>query len=174
MGGVWFGHKGKGVKWGGRGGGVVAMAKQRRDSGWVGGVVVVCVGEGVGVWGGGWWVGRPTHWVVDLGETGGRNLLPWRPGRTADHPSGIQQRMAAPVTVVERGVGQYVVGFEVGMAVIVEGVAMVNLCGDSTNGQVHLGQPPGGVVGFLTVDGDGVNPAAVGLDEPLAGDEHTT
>ncbi len=42
----------------------------------------------------------------------------------------------------------------VGVAVIVEGVAMGDLRVDAANGKVHLGEPPGGVVGFLAVDGD--------------------
>src|SRR3990167_7894867 len=56
--------------------------------------------------------------------------------------------------------------------VVVEGVAMGDLRVDATDGEVHLGEAPGGVVGLLAVDGDVAELAAVGLDELLAGDEH--
>src|SRR5260370_23336145 len=36
------------------------------------------------------------------------------------------------------------------------------------NGEVHLGQPPGGVVGFLPIDGDiPLGPAAVAVTRPV-------
>ncbi|MEA3220284.1 MAG: hypothetical protein OZX49_01390 [Immundisolibacter sp.] len=49
---------------------------------------------------------------------------------------------------------------------------MRDLCVDAADGEVHLGQPPGGVVGLLAVDGDVAEPAGVGLDELLALHEH--
>ena len=58
------------------------------------------------------------------------------------------------------------------MLVVVEGVAVGDLRVDAADGEVHLGQPPGGVVGLLAVDGDVAELAAVGLDELLAADEH--
>jgi hypothetical protein len=57
---------------------------------------------------------------------------------------------------------------------MVEGIAVANLRIDATDGEVHLGQAPGGVVGFLAVDGDVAELAAVGFDELFAADEHTT
>ena len=54
------------------------------------------------------------------------------------------------------------------MLVVVEGVAVAEVGVDAADGQVHLGQPPGGVVGLLAVDGDVAELAAVGLDELLA------
>ena len=48
------------------------------------------------------------------------------------------------------------------MAVVVETVAMLDPALDAADGEVHLGQPPGRVVGFLPVDRDVVlRPAAV-------------
>ncbi len=58
------------------------------------------------------------------------------------------------------------------MPVVVKGVAVGDLRVDAADGEVHLGQAPGGVVGFLAVDGDVSQLAAVGLDELLAADEH--
>src|ERR1019366_7300868 len=43
---------------------------------------------------------------------------------------------------------------------------------DAANGQVHLGEPPGGVVALLTVDGDVADTAAVRLDEAFGLDKH--
>ena len=82
------------------------------------------------------------------------------------------QQFAAPVAVVEGRIGQHVVGFEVRMPVVVEGVAVGNLRVDAADGEVHLGQPPRGVIRFLPVNGDVANLAAVGLDELLAAHEH--
>ena len=66
----------------------------------------------------------------------------------------ILQQFAAPVAVVEGRIGQHEVGLEVRVPVVVEGVAMGDLRVDAADGEVHLGQPPGGVVGLLAVDGD--------------------
>src|SRR5438045_1396399 len=54
----------------------------------------------------------------------------------------------------------------------VEGVAVGDLRVDAADGEVHLGQPPGGVVGLLTVDGDVADLSAVGFDKLLALHEH--
>jgi len=74
--------------------------------------------------------------------------------------------------VVEGRIGEHVVGLEVGVPVVVEGVAVGDLRVDTSDGEVHLCQPPGGVVRLLPVDGDVADLAAVGLDELLAGHEH--
>ena len=58
------------------------------------------------------------------------------------------------------------------MLVVVEGVAVADLRVDAADGEVHLGQPPGGVVRLLPVDGDVADAPAVRLDELLALDEH--
>ena len=65
------------------------------------------------------------------------------------------QQLAAPVAVVEGRVGQDVVGLQVGVQVAVEavGVLRAQVAVDAADGQVHLGQPPGGVVRLLAVDG---------------------
>jgi len=58
------------------------------------------------------------------------------------------------------------------VAIVVKGVAVSDLAVDAADGQVHLGQAPGGIVGFLPIDGDVADGAGVGLDELFAGDEH--
>ena len=70
------------------------------------------------------------------------------------------QQLAAPVAVVERRIGQDVVGLEVRVQVAVEAVGVLRpeVAVDAADGQVHLGQPPGGVVGLLAVDADVADP----------------
>ena len=63
------------------------------------------------------------------------------------------EQLAAPVAVVEGRIGEHVVGLEVGVPVVVEGVAVSNLRVDAADGEVHLGQPPSGVVRLLPVEG---------------------
>ena len=58
------------------------------------------------------------------------------------------------------------------MAVVVERVAVRDLGVDPADGEVHLGQAPGRVVGLLAVDADVADAPGVRLDEPLALDEH--
>ena len=84
----------------------------------------------------------------------------------------VLQQLAAPVAVVERRIGEHVVGLEVGVTVVVEGVAVRDLGVDAADGEVHLGQAPGGVVRLLAVDRDVADLAGVGLDELLALHEH--
>ena len=68
----------------------------------------------------------------------------------------VLQQIAAPVAVVERRVGEDVVGLEVRVQVAVEavGVFLAEVAVDAANGEVHLGQPPGRVVRLLAVDAD--------------------
>ncbi len=76
----------------------------------------------------------------------------------------VAQAVAAPVGDVERRVGEDEIGLEVGVAVIVEGVAVCDLTLDAADGQVHAGQAPGGVVGLLAEDRDvGRDPGAYRL-----------
>ena len=84
----------------------------------------------------------------------------------------LGEPLAAPVGDVEGWIGQDEVGFEVGMAVVVKAVAVGDLALDATNGQVHPGQSPGGVVGFLAVDGDvGPGLSAVAVAAGVSTDE---
>ena len=76
----------------------------------------------------------------------------------------VAQALAAPVADVEGRIGEDEVGLEVGVAVVVEGVAVGDLAVDAADGEVHLGQPPGGVVRLLAVDADvGLGLAAVAV-----------
>ena len=68
--------------------------------------------------------------------------------------SSSVQPLAAPVGDVERRIGEDEVGLEVGVAVVVEAVAVGDLAFDAADGEVHLGEPPGGVVRLLAVDRD--------------------
>ena len=52
------------------------------------------------------------------------------------------------------GIGQDEVGLQVGMAVVVERVAVGDLALDAPDRQVHLCQPPCGEVRLLAVDRD--------------------
>ena len=47
------------------------------------------------------------------------------------------------------------------MAVVVEAVAVGDLTFDASDGEIHLGEAPGGVVRFLTVDRD-IGPGSPG------------
>ena len=76
-------------------------------------------------------------------------------GRRAELPAlVVAQALAAPVGDVEGRVGEDEVGLQVGVAVVVEGVAVGDLAVDAADGQVHLGEAPGGVVRLLAVDRD--------------------
>ena len=84
----------------------------------------------------------------------------------------LGEPLAAPVGDVEGCIGQDEVGLEVGMAVAVEAVAVGDLALDAADGQVHLGQSPGGVVGLLAVDGDvGPGLSAVAVAAGVSPDE---
>ena len=76
--------------------------------------------------------------VLDPGEVGIAR------GRHSITPALVlAQTPAAPVADVEGRIGEDEVGLEVGEAVIVEGVAVLNLALDAADGEVHLRQPPG-------------------------------
>ena len=66
----------------------------------------------------------------------------------------VSQTLSAPVGDVEGRIGEDVVGPQVGVPVVVEAVAVLDLAHDATYRQIHPGHPPGGVVGLLAVDGD--------------------
>ncbi len=84
----------------------------------------------------------------------------------------LAQAFAAPVGDVERRIGEDEVGLEVRKAVVVEGVALLDLTLDAADGQVHLGQPPGGVVRLLAVNRDvGTSAAAVAVAGRVGTDE---
>jgi hypothetical protein len=107
--------------------------------------------------------------VLHLGEVG---IGDWR---HAVLPAAVVfEQVAAPIGVVEGRIGKDVVGLEVGVQVVVEAVGMfrAEVALDAANRQVHLRQPPGGVVGFLAVDRDVADAPAVGFDEALGLDEH--
>ena len=81
--------------------------------------------------------------------------LALRGGRDAVLPAlVVAQQLAAPVAHIEGRVGEDVVGLEVGVAVVVEGVAVGDLALDAADGEVHAREPPGGVVRLLAVDAD--------------------
>ena len=71
-----------------------------------------------------------------------------------DHAQVVSQPVAAPVRDIERRIGEDEVGLQVRVTVVVEGVAVLYLSFDAAYGEVHLGEPPSGVVRLLPVDED--------------------
>ena len=70
--------------------------------------------------------------------------------RHAVFPAGIvAQLLAAPIADVEGRIGKDKIRFQVGVAVIQEGVAQFQFGVNAANGQVHARQAQGGGVGFL-------------------------
>ena len=96
------------------------------------------------------------------------------PGRGAVFPAGVAFEFAVPPFLdVERGIGHDIVGTEVGVLVVGEAVGglFAEVEVDAADGHVHGGEAPSGGVGFLAVDGEVAELAAVFLDEALALDE---
>lgn len=81
---------------------------------------------------------------------------------------------AVPVGIVERRIGQHVIGLEVFVQVAAErvGVFGAEVAFDAANGQVHHRQPPRRRVGLLTVDRDVADPPAMLFDKLFALHEH--
>jgi len=69
-------------------------------------------------------------------------------------PLVVAQQFAAPVADVERRIGEDVVGLEVRVSIIVKRIAMSDLPVDAADGEVHLSEPPGSVIGLLAVNAD--------------------
>ena len=82
---------------------------------------------------------------------------------------------AEPVGVVEGGIGQDVVGPEVGVERSAEGIGVLGskVSLDAPEGEVHDGEAACGGIAFLAVDADVAQLAAVGFNEFLALDEHS-
>lgn len=74
---------------------------------------------------------------------------------------------AAPVLQVEGGIGHDVVGLEVGVLILEEGIGgdVPEVGGEPAHGEVHLGQLVGGGGEFLPVDGDVLFAAVVAFDK---------
>lgn len=86
----------------------------------------------------------------------------------------LAQAVAAPIGHVERRVGEDVIGFEIGMEVLMEGIGVnfAEIVLNAADGEVHLGKTPGGGVGLLPEDGEVLVTAAVCGDELFGLDEH--
>ena len=101
--------------------------------------------------------------------------------RRAEAPARIAgEALAAPVGDVEGRVGEDEIRLQVRVTVVEETVAMRDLAVDAADGEVHLRQPPCGVVGFLAPDADVAAGAAaiavagrMSLDEIDRLDEHS-
>jgi len=107
--------------------------------------------------------------VLDPGEVGvaGR--------RHTKLPANVFfEAFTAPIAVIERRIGEEEIGFEVLVRVIVERALAVpgDVGLDATNGEVHLAEPPGGLIGFLAVDAEVGAASAVGFDEFFGLHEH--
>ena len=64
----------------------------------------------------------------------------------------VTELLAAPIAVVKGRIGEDVVGLQIGMPIIVEGIAMRDLCVDATDCEVHFREPPRCVIRLLPVD----------------------
>ena len=93
--------------------------------------------------------------------------------RDAELPAHVVV-LAEPVGVVEGRVGEDVVGAEVGMLDVAEGVGvfLADVGLDAADGQIHDGEAARGGVALLAVDGDVAELAAVGFDEFFRLHEH--
>jgi len=97
--------------------------------------------------------------------------------RHAELPAHIlTQPLSSPIAGVEGRIGQDIVRFQVLVQVPVEAVCMLRpeIVINSSDGQVHLGQLPGGGIGLLTINGDISDVAPMSLDEFLALHKHST
>ena len=75
--------------------------------------------------------------------------------RRAESPADVVFHLAeAPVFHIEGRVGEQEVAAQVLVLVVQEGVAPLDIAVNAADRQVHLAQLPGGVVGFLPVNGD--------------------
>ena len=92
--------------------------------------------------------------------------------RTVRPPLVVPQLLATPVGDVEGRIGQDVVGPQVGVAIVAEAVAVLNLALDAPDCQVHPSHAPCRVVRLLPVDGDvATGPAAVAVAGGVCADE---
>lgn len=111
--------------------------------------------------------GEVVNEMLDPGEVGVAL------GRDAKAPANVIV-LAAPVAVVERRVGQHIIGAEVRVLDGAKsvGVFLAKVRLDATQGEVHDSQSAGSRVALLTVDADIPDLAAVGFDEFFRLDEH--
>ena len=61
---------------------------------------------------------------------------------------------AAPFRDVEGWIGENKIGFQVRVAVVTEGVAVLDLPLYTSDSEIHLRESPGRVIGFLPVNGN--------------------
>ena len=96
-----------------------------------------------------------------VGIAGGRGVVAV-PACVVDELVG-----AAPVLQVEGGIGHDVVGLEVGVLILEEGIGgdFAEVGGEPAHGEVHLGQLVGGGGELLPVDGDVLGAAVVAFDK---------
>ncbi len=109
--------------------------------------------------------------VLDPGIVG---VVRWRHAVFPAHV--LLEALATPIGHIEGRVGEDIVSLQILVQIVVEAVGLMGaeVGVDAADGQVHLGQLPGGGVGLLAVDGDVAQPAAVLLDELLALYKHPT
>ena len=91
-------------------------------------------------------------------------------------PAGVVGELVllAPVFLVERRIGHDVVGFQVFVLVVVEGVALLDVSRNATDSQIHARQLEGGVGVFLTINAHVLLVAMVGLHKLHRLHKHTT
>src|SRR3569833_3290773 len=80
----------------------------------------------------------------------------------------VLEQLAAPVAVVEGRVGEHVVGLEVGVPIVVEGIAVADLRVDAADCNLKQNKTTKKKKKNKTKKGDVAELAGVGLDEFLA------
>ena len=103
-----------------------------------------------------------------VGIAGGRGVVAV-PASVVDEFVG-----SAPVLQIEGGIGHDVVGLEVGVLILEEGIGgdFAEVGGEPAHGEVHLGQLVGGGGELLPVDGDVLLASVVAFDKFDGLDEH--
>jgi hypothetical protein len=94
-------------------------------------------------------------------------------GRHAELPAHIVV-FAEPIGIVERRIGEDVIGAKIRMQIAAEGVGVfgAEVGFDAAQGEIHHGETAGGGIAFLSVNGNVAELAAVGFDEFLRLHEH--
>lgn len=129
--------------------------------------------------------GQRTFGQYHTGDAAGRQVVDemLQPGeigvarrRRAVLPACVAaQLLAAPVADVERRIGDDEIGFEVLVRVVQERAFVVPFdlrAVDAADGEVHFRQPPGGLVAFLSVNGNVADAALMFFDEFFRLHEH--
>src|SRR5665647_408543 len=84
----------------------------------------------------------------------------------------LTKDIAAPIADVKGRICKDVISLEIGMTIVVERVAVSNLTVNPADSEIHTGEPPGRVVGLLSVNTDVTQPSAMCCYEFFRLNEH--